>query len=195
LESLNEYKDKVQAIANTALAMFHKELFGIFHGSISLKLDANKFIINTKEAIFDRLDEESMALLHMQKDYRWNGTSPDVEVHHGIYNNIHEAKCICYAMPPFTIAYSLDHDTLDPQDYFGKMNLPHFDIYDPKNFDDWDARAPFEIFRYMSENKTDIMIIKGYGVYAHARTLNWLAKKVALLENSCKISAYRNGQK
>jgi L-fuculose-phosphate aldolase len=38
-------KDKLSALA---LSMFRKDLFGIYHGSISAKTESNRFIINTK---------------------------------------------------------------------------------------------------------------------------------------------------
>jgi len=46
-------KNKLSALA---LSMFRKDFFGIYHGSISAKTESNRFVINTKEAIFDSID-------------------------------------------------------------------------------------------------------------------------------------------
>lgn len=173
-------------------SMFIKGFFGIFHGSISKKIDNNKFIINKKNAVFDHLDDDNMLLLYTKKDYRWNDASIDSDIHLNIYKNIDEAKFICYAMPAYAVACSLKYDAIEPKDYFGCLNIPKLPVYNPKQFADWYERAPSEIYRYMLENNTNVMIIKGYGVYAYARTLHSLAKTIALVENSCKVLQFNN---
>lgn len=57
-------KEKLSALA---LSMFRKDFFGIYHGSISAKTESNRFIINTKEAIFDALNENSLIELYFKK--------------------------------------------------------------------------------------------------------------------------------
>jgi L-fuculose-phosphate aldolase len=170
--------------------MFRKNFFGIFHGSISARIELERFIINKREAIFDNLDEEDFILLNHNRDYRWKEASLDSEIHSSIYQNIPDAKFIAYAMPPFATAYSLDNDYLAPRDYFGKKMYPNVKIYDPKKFDDWYERADVEIPRAMSKSDSEILLIKGYGIYAHAREINDLAKKIAIIENSCRILMY-----
>jgi L-fuculose-phosphate aldolase len=67
------------------------------------------------------------------------------------------------------------------------MSIGKTNIYDLKQFDDWYERAAVEICRYFQEKKTNIMVIKGYGVYAYDRDIHALAKNVALIENSCRL--------
>ena len=45
----------VELLSSISLALFRKNFFGIYHGSISSKVDYNTFVINTKEAIFDEV--------------------------------------------------------------------------------------------------------------------------------------------
>ncbi|HIC12629.1 MAG TPA: hypothetical protein EYO75_04540, partial [Sulfurimonas sp.] len=68
-------------LSTLALSMFRKDFFGIYHGSISAKTESNRFIINTKEAIFDALDETSLIELYFKKDYRWKQASIDAKIH------------------------------------------------------------------------------------------------------------------
>lgn len=171
-------------------SMFKKNFFGVFHGSISARIEHNQFIINKKDAIFDGLSDDDLTLLFSKKDYRWNDASIDSDIHQNIYKNIGEAKYICYAMPPYLTAYSLEYASIEPRDYFGAMKFDNIFVYDPKQFDDWYERAPFEICRYMIDKKTNVIVIKGYGVYVYERTAYNLAKTVALLENSCKLLSY-----
>lgn len=174
-------------LSKLALSMFRKDFFGIFHGSISAKTESNRFIINTKEAIFDALDDNSLIELYYKKDYRWNQASIDSNIHHSIYSQISDAKFICFSMPPFTTAYSLDHNIITPKDYFGYMELGSIEIVDPRNFDDWYERASSEIAYYFQSKKTDIMVIRGYGVYTFNRDIHEMAKKIAILEKSCRL--------
>ncbi|MBE0513388.1 class II aldolase and adducin N-terminal domain-containing protein [Sulfurimonas sp.] len=174
-------------LSGLALSMFRKDFFGIYHGSISAKTESNRFVINTKEAIFDALDESSLIELYYKKDYRWNQASIDSNIHHSIYSQISDAKFICFSMPPFTTAYSLDHNIITPKDYFGYKELGSIEIVDPRSFDDWYERASSEIAYYFQSKKTDIMVIRGYGVYTFNRDVHEMAKKIAILEKSCRL--------
>lgn len=170
-----------------SLSMFRKNFFGIFHGSISVKLEEGHFLINKKDAIFDDLNKNSLMLLYHKQDYRWKEASMDAFIHSLIYQNIPNAKYIAYGMPPFTVAYTLTHSQIIPRDYFGYKMLGSLDVYDPRDFDNWYERADVEINRYFKENDKKIMVIRGYGVYVYHRDLQMLSKLFALLENTCKI--------
>ena len=174
-------------LANLSLSMFRKDFFGIYHGSLSAKTETGRFIINTKEAIFDALDEKSLIELYFKKDYRWKQASIDADIHHSIYSNISEAKFICFTMPQFTTAYSLTHNIITPMDYFGYEELGSIEIYSPKQFEDWYDRAQSEITLYFQTQTTNIIVIRGYGVYAYSRDLHEMAKKLAILEKSCRL--------
>ncbi len=174
-------------LSTLALSMFRKDFFGIYHGSISAKVESNRFIINTKEAIFDAIDEKSLIELYFKKDYRWNQASMDANIHHSIYSQMSDAKFISFSMPPFTIAYSLNHNVIIPKDYFGYKEIGSIEIVNPKQFDDWYERAQSEIAYYFLSKKTDIMVIRGYGIYTFNRDIHEMAKKIAILEKSCRL--------
>ncbi|MDR0664587.1 MAG: class II aldolase and adducin N-terminal domain-containing protein [Helicobacteraceae bacterium] len=182
----------IYKLRRVSLSLFRQNIFGVFHGSISARVELDKFIINKREAIFDAMDEEDFTLLRHSRDYRWKEASLDSEIHSSIYQNIPDAKFVAYAMPPFTTAYSLDNDYIVPRDYFGKRLYPNIKIYDPKKSEDWYERADVEIPRAMIERDSDVLVIRSYGVYAHAREINDLAKKIAIIENSCKVLIYAN---
>ncbi len=181
-------------LSTLALSMFRKDFFGIYHGSISAKVESNRFIINTKEAIFDAIDDNNLIELYFKKDYRWNQASIDANIHHSIYSQISDAKFICFSMPPFTTAYSLEHNIITPKDYFGYKELGSIEIVNPGQFDDWYERAQSKIAHYFQSNKTDIMIIKGYGVYSFNRDIHEMAKKLAILEKSCRLLMLDNSK-
>ena len=74
-----------------------------------------------------------------------------------------------------------------PKDYQGYKNFTKIKIYDPRQFDDWSERAPYEIYKVFIQNSSNIAVIKGYGVYAYGRNTYDIAKNIALLENSSKV--------
>jgi len=176
-----------KVLSTLALSMFRKDFFGIYHGSISAKTETNRFIINTKEAVFDALGDENIIELYFKKDYRWNQASIDANIHYSIYSQISEAKFICFSMPPFTTAYSLEHNRIIPKDYFGFKEIGSIEIFDPKKFENWYDRAESEISYYLQTNKTNIMVIRGYGVYAYSRDMHDMAKRLSILEKSCRL--------
>ncbi len=186
-------KNVVKRLSDISLALFRKNFFGIYHGSISKKIDHNNFIINTKDAIFDEIESTSLCELTMNKyDYTWKIASIEANTHNSIYNQIHEAKYIACGMPPYTTAYSLEHDTIIFEDYFGKTIFDKIDIYDPKDFDTWYDRNSLEIPRELKKSKNHLIVIKGVGVYVYDRDMNELVKKVAILENSCRLLALKS---
>jgi L-fuculose-phosphate aldolase len=60
-------KEITKEIIDVSLSMFRKNFIGIYHGSISARSDYNKFIINTKDAIFDELTHEDLVELYTKK--------------------------------------------------------------------------------------------------------------------------------
>jgi L-fuculose-phosphate aldolase len=176
-----------QQLSSFALSMFRKDFYGIYHGALSAKTESNRFVINTRESIFDAITNEDLIELYFNKDYRWNIASVDAGIHKRIYEQISEAKFVTFSMPPFTTAYSLEHNVILPKDYFGYMEIGPITIFDPKNFDDWYDRAVTEIPKHFIAERTNIMVIRGYGVYAFNRDLHAMAKQLAVLEKSCRL--------
>ena len=147
----------------------------------------NTFIINKQDAVFDNIVDGDLIELNMEKDFRWEDASIDCDIHFEIYQKIEEAKYICYVMPEFMTSISINCDTIIPKDYFGSTLVGEIKVYDPKNFTDWYERAKDEICEYFVKNSTNFIVIRGYGMYAYGRELSDIAKKIALIENSCKI--------
>jgi len=178
----------MRELRQISLSLFNKNYFGVFHGSLSAKVDTSSFVINKKMAMFDELDEGSLVRLDcFKRDYRWKSASIDVEIHKHIYETISSAKSICFSMPPYATAYALKHSKVAPQDYFGQTALGEVMVYDPKSFHDWYERAPYEISRFFRNNNTHLLLVKGYGLYAYDRNLTEMAKKISILENSCRL--------
>jgi len=181
-------KHIVKHLSDISLTLFRKNFFGIYHGSISKKVDHDSFVINTKEAIFDEIHESTLCHLKMtHKDYGWNIASIESEVHKAVYTEIHESKYIACGMPPFTSAYALQHDEILFEDYFGKLTFDRIVVHDPGDFNTWMERSNKEIPTLLKLSSNNLIIIKGVGVYVSDRDMSNLIKKVAILESSCRL--------
>ncbi len=186
----------VKLLSDLSLTMFRKNFFGIYHGAISSKKDHNSFIINTADAIFDEMCTNSFCELSMNKqDYRWKVASMDANIHSTIYTNIHEAKYIAFGVPIYTTAYTFEHDEIIFDDYFGKTTFSCIKVYDPGDFNTWYNRNALEITKYLKENNERIMIIKGIGTYVYDRDINNLVRRIAILENSCRLLSIKSSFK
>lgn len=185
----NDVDEKLlYALKRVSLAMFRKNFFGIFHGSISARLTYENFVINSKQAVFDDLNPNNLISLNIQKDYRWHEASIDTPIHAQIYKTYKNAKFIAYTMPPYAVSYSLKHSHLRPLDFFGHEILgEEVEIWDIGHYSTWYDRAPYEIAEQITKNNKRFLIIKGYGIYAFDRDLHSLAKNIAVIENTCKI--------
>ena len=183
-------KHLIEDITHISLSLFNKNFFSVYHGSISARITSSGFIINSKDTILNEVTEDSLVRLDCQKrDYRWNLASMDVHIHENIYETIPNAKYISYTMPPYSTAYSLKHGKVLPADYYGKKVLGEVIIYDPKNIDNWLERAPYEIPKFFQKHDTNLLLIKGFGLIAYDRDITEMAKKISILENSCRLLA------
>lgn len=188
--------ETVKLLSDLSLTMFRKNFFGIYHGAISAKMDHNSFVINTADAIFDEMSSKSFCKLNMsKKDYRWKIASIESDIHSTIYNNIHEAKYIAFGVPIYTTAYTFDHDEIELNDFFGKTTFDKVPVYDPGDFDTWYDRNALEITKYLKESNSHTMVIKGIGTYVYDRDINNLVKRVAILENSCRLLSIKSSFK
>lgn len=183
-------KQLIEEIKHVSLSLFNKNFFSVYHGSISARISSSGFIINSKDTILDEVTEDSLVKLDCHKrDYRWSMANSDVHIHEQIYETIPNAKYVCYTMPPYATAYSLKHGKVSPQDYYGKQILGEIIVYDPKNMDDWIERAPYEIRKFFQKHETHLLLIKGFGLISYDRDITEMAKKISILENSCRLLA------
>jgi L-fuculose-phosphate aldolase len=90
-------------------------------------------------------------------------------------------------MPPYATAYSLTHKEVVPEDYYGHQLLDKVAIYDPKDFSNWHIRAAYEITSFFKKSSNNLLLIKGFGLISYDRDITEMVKKVAILENSCKL--------
>ena len=170
---LDEYKLVSQVL-------YKKNMLNIGLGSISLKLEDDKMIINKKNKTF--LEDDFFTIVHInKKELSWKEASEDIKIHSKIYKTISYAKTILNVFPVNTISYSLNHTFFQPIDSQGKKILEKVKIIDIENEDNID----FIVTKNLKDRS--ILIIRGYGVFIIARDIKNALKKAIILENSTTI--------
>ena len=168
-----------------AKILFEKNFLDIGIGSISLKLDKDKMLINKQNRHINEDDFFKTAHI-LKSDLSWKETTDDIKTHSKIYETISSTKAIINIFPIHTISFSLEHHTFfKPIDIHGKKILGKIPIIEITNTIEWEENKDFIISKKLKEN--NIVIIKGYGVYIIDRDLREIAKKAIILENSAKI--------
>jgi L-fuculose-phosphate aldolase len=76
--------------------------------------------------------------------------------------------------------------------FFGKTFFGELSIYNPGNFSTWYKRNALEITKYLKESEHNLMVIKGVGTYVYDRDVYELVKKIAILENSCRLLSIKS---
>lgn len=183
----------ISYLADMAHSLCQSGLLGVFYGSISARLNANSFLINRKDALLDKMDQDSFITLHDKEDYRWQEASLDSFIHANIYRNFLEARFVMYSHAPYATSYSLKHDVIKPIDYLGCRILGRASkILDSKEYETLYERADTDIVRYFKTNATNFVLLKGCGIYGYGRDLSALVKLISVVENSCKILHFNN---
>lgn len=165
--------------------LFEKNFLNMGLGSISLKLNNDQMLINKKNRHINENDfYKSVHIL--KKDLAWEEMSEDIKIHSKIYETISSTKAIANIFPLNTITFSLEHhNLLKPIDFIGKENIKQIKIIDITNKTEWNENKEFIIAKNLMES--EILIVKGYGVFIKARDVREILKKAVILENSATI--------
>jgi len=165
--------------------LFEKNFLNVGIGSISLKLQTDKMIINKQNKHI--LEEDFFKTVHILKsDLSWKETSVDIKTHSKIYETNSSTKAIANIFPINTITFSMKKEKIfKPIDFLGKKILSEIPIITIENSIQWEENKEFIISKKLKEY--DIIIIKGYGVYIKTRDIKEILKKSIILENSAKI--------
>lgn len=165
--------------------LFEKNFLNLGLGSISLKLQADKMLINKKNRHILE-DDFFKSVYILKKDMSWQEITSDAKIHSKIYEMISSTKAIANIFPINTITFSqTNHNILKPIDFLGQSILDKIPIIEIKNEKNWIENQELIIAKKLLN--TDIVIIKGYGVFIKSRDIREILKKAIILENSASI--------
>jgi len=165
-----------------AKELFDKNLINIGLGSISMKLKADKMIINKKNKHVS--EDDFIKTLHiLREDMAWEEATEDVKIHSKIYEQVPSAKAIVHIFPKNVISYTLKHHKVfKPLDFLAQENIGNINIIEINSIQEWHENKEFIIAKELKHK--DIVIIKGHSAYVKGRDLREILKKSFILENS-----------
>ncbi len=168
----------------TAKILYEKNMLNLAIGSISLKLENDKMIINKQnKSVYE---EDFCKIVHInKKDLSWKETTDDIDIHAKIYQNISQAKTVLNIFPLNIITYSLQHTLFKPIDYIGQQIIEKVKIIEIDDIQKWKENKDFIITKHLKEK--NIVIVRGFGVFVIARDIKEAIKKAIILENSATI--------
>ena len=180
--SINVILDEYFLIAKE---LFNKNFLNIGLGSLSLKIKADQMLINKRNKHY--LEEDFIKNVHiLHENMAWEEASDDVKIHAEIYKLHSNTKAIAHIFPINTMTFAeIHHFFLNPLDFIGKQYLNKIPTIEMGNLKEWEENKEFIIAKNL--NNTDIVIIKGYGVFIKTRDIREIIKLASIMENSAFI--------
>jgi L-fuculose-phosphate aldolase len=179
---INTILDEFNLVAQE---LFKKNFLSIGLGSISLKLKADQMIINKKNRHYS--EEDFYKKLHiLREDMAWEEASEDVKIHSQIYKENSNIKAVAYIVSLNVMTFAeIHHNSLNPIDFIGKTHLGKIPIIEIGNLQEWEENREFIIAKNLK--KSNVLIIKGLGVYIQTRDIREIIKTAVILDNSASI--------
>ncbi|EDM24214.1 hypothetical protein FE773_06590 [Caminibacter mediatlanticus TB-2] len=166
--------------------LFKKDFLNIGIGSISLKLKADKMLINKKNRIISENDFTLLVNI-LRENMQWEEATDDIKIHSEIYKTYSNIKAIVNIFPKNVMSYAQKYNTTEfiPTDFMGKNTLGKIPIISIKNSQEWEETSEFIISKALKES--NIVIIRGFGVFIKSRDIREILKLAIILENSAYI--------
>ena len=174
-------------LKSISLSMFRKGFLGTHSGSLSVKKSSDSFMINKRDAVFDHIEDKSLIEISISKHSLWGLASFHTPIHSAIYESFASAKYIACVAPAKIVAYSIIKNHIKPIDYHGQLVFNDISVLDPKNTSDWYTRAPSQVVNYMKKRSINYVVVRGVGLYVHAREMRELVSIVEAITESCEV--------
>lgn len=150
------------------------------NGSIRLK---DSFVITKTGACADTIQQSELISCHFDKPLPDNA-SLDANIHQSIYQNNSQYQAVLHAHNPYTIAITLQCDTLSPVDFEGKLYFGDLPVIQ-READQYLEVMPQRVADCLKQHP--VAIVQSHGVYASAENLELAYKWLCSLEQSAKI--------
>ena len=113
------------------------------------------------------------------------GASLDARLHMLVYKNNPEAGAVLHSHGPHTVALAMNGEDFIPPDFEGQLYFPRVPVITIP-YDRYIEEAPEQVAAVLAEHP--IMVVRGHGVYAQAKSINLAYKWSCSLELSAKTA-------
>ena len=172
----------------TELTQYYRWLrqYGInnsHNGNASARAEDSIWVTPTG-ACADTLLAEQLVKCRLDGPYG-NGASLDTALHAAVYRANPEARAILHSHAPHAVALTLNGQDFSPPDFEGQLYFPRVPVITIP-YERYFADAPQAVADVLAEYP--IMVVRGHGVYACAKTFNLAYKWTCSLEHSAKTA-------
>ncbi len=152
-------------------------------GNASVRVD-DDFWVTPSGACADLLSADQ--LLRCQLDGTLaEGASLDAPLHRLVYRNNPEARSVLHSHGPYTVALTMNGEEFIPPDFEGQFYFPRVPVITIP-YDKYVEQAPQRVAEVLADYP--IMVVRGHGVYAQAKSINLAYKWSCSLELSAKTA-------
>ncbi|MDH5785077.1 MAG: class II aldolase/adducin family protein [Chromatiales bacterium] len=113
------------------------------------------------------------------------GASLDAPLHRLVYQRNPEAIAVIHSHGPYTVAMTMDGNDFTPPDFEGQYYFDHIPVITIP-YNRYISDAPEQVAAVLAEHP--IMVVRGHGVYAQAKSINLAYKWSCSLELSAKTA-------
>ena len=113
------------------------------------------------------------------------GASLDARLHMLVYKNNPEARAVLHSHGPYTVALTMNGEEFIPPDFEGQFYFPRVPVITIP-YDKYIEQAPERVAEVLADYP--IMVVRGHGVYAQAKSINLAYKWSCSLELSAKTA-------
>jgi L-fuculose-phosphate aldolase len=113
------------------------------------------------------------------------GASLDAQLHLLVYRGNPGAQSVIHSHGPYTVAMTMNGEAFTPPDFEGQLYFPRVPVITIP-YERYIAEAPEQVAAVLADHP--IMVVRGHGVYAQAKSINLAYKWSCSLELSAKTA-------
>jgi L-fuculose-phosphate aldolase len=152
-------------------------------GNASVRVD-DDFWVTPSGACADLLSADQLLRCQLNGTLA-EGASLDARLHMLVYHNNPEAGAVLHSHGPYTVAMTMNGEEFLPPDFEGQLYFPRVPVLTIP-YDRYIEEAPEQVAAVLAEYP--IMVVRGHGVYAQAKSINLAYKWSCSLELSAKTA-------
>lgn len=172
----------VRAFRRAGRDLFISGLVTSHGGNMSIRLD-DRIVITRRGAMLGRLEERDLVETGMRPSEVDGECSREIVVHRAIYART-DARALIHAHPPYTIAHSFTHGSVEPVDSEGLYVLGEVPVVRAVM-----TIASPEAASVLAEamREAPAAVLRTHGPFAKGATLEEALMRISVLEASARI--------
>lgn len=152
-------------------------------GNASVRVEED-FWVTPSGACADTLSADQLIRCELDGE-PGQGASLDARLHRLVYRNNSDAGALLHSHGPYTVAMTMNGDDFIPADFEGQYYFDRIPVISIP-YDRYLDEAPEQVAEILTRHP--IMVVRGHGVYAQAKSINLAYKWSCSLELSAKTA-------